>query len=110
MRQLGVQRSDFILEHRQSFDNGDSGTLDVDKAALHTYYQMLTGWHFTSYYTGKSISGVGAPNQWRDSGSEHTTELLAKVCKSRAQRGTRDLNQAPERRIHLQDQKDRARN
>jgi hypothetical protein len=36
--------------------------------------------------------------------------LLAKVRKSAAQRGTRDLNQSPERRIHLEDQEDRARN
>ena len=36
--------------------------------------------------------------------------LLAEVRKSSPQWGARDLNQATERCIHLQDQKDRARN
>jgi hypothetical protein len=36
--------------------------------------------------------------------------LFAKMCEREAQRGARDLDQSPERRIQLQNQEDRARN
>ena len=36
--------------------------------------------------------------------------LLAEMCEREAQRGARDLDQPPERRVHLQNQEDCARN